>query len=241
MATEKAEGCVIGCGCLLICLVAYGVIVGSCNGAKIQEAARGRSSTPAVVLRETATPPPRPSSCAEAFEVAAGAMEYQGTHEDLFPAYSVCKSINEWREAYALHPEAIDGGNPVQYAMAVCANRRGTIGQTPICKAVNPETARSEVAARALETSGRTGLLGVPLPSGARLTERIPGNPFEYTDPSETYAISADAGDITAFFNREMPKAGWRKSASGMFIEFRKGNRVLGVYISNNKFTLMGS
>ena len=99
MATEKAEGCVIGCGCLLICLVAYGVIVGSCNGAKIQEAARGRSSTPAVVLRETATPPPRPSSCAEAFEVAAGAMEYQGTHEDLFPAYSVCKSINEWREA----------------------------------------------------------------------------------------------------------------------------------------------
>ena len=177
------------------------------------------------------------SACIDAFASAAGVSQYSDTHEDLFPAYSACKSIEEWREAYALHPAAIDGGNPVQYAMMACAHNQAVLGRTPICRAVNaPSSTGSSLAA-----SGRTGLLGVPLPTGASLTERTRGNPAEYIDPSETYAISATADDITAFFEREMPKAGWYKSTSGLFIEFLKGDLVVGIYVSENKFTLMGS
>ena len=242
---DRENGMSAGCGgCLgaiVIALVVLFVI-----GLFVDVPEEGPTSTPSVSRPVTAPPLAETansaneslgSACIAAFASAAGVSDYNDTHEDLFPAYSACESIEEWREAYALHPDAIDGGNPVQYAMTVCANNQGQLGRTPICRAVNaPASTGSSLAA-----SGQTGLLGVPLPAGARLTERTRGNAAEYIDPSETYAISATANDITAFFEREMPKAGWYKSASGMFIEFLKGDLIVGVWVSENKFTLMGS
>ena len=177
------------------------------------------------------------SPCMQAFEDAANVSEMHDTHEDLFPAYSACSSIEQWEMAHARYPRAIDGGNPVEYAMRVCAGNQEALGDTPICQAINAPPEEVVV----LQVSGRTGLLGVPLPEGARLTESTSGNLAEYVDPTETYAISASASEITAFFNREMVRAGWFKSATGMFIQFEKGSRVLGIYVSDSKFTLMGS
>ena len=232
-----------GCGgCLGLIGIAFIAII--IIGVFVDVPEEPTHTTPFVT--ETAISPTRDSApllaedadpCIEAFARAADVSEYSDTPEDLFPAYSACASIDAWKEAYALHPAAIDGGNPVEYATTVCASNQEALGRTSICKAVNAAPATRS----SLRASGRTGLLGAPLPAGARLTERVPGNPAEYTDPSETYAISASADDITAFFNKEMSKAGWYKSASGLFLGFEKGSLVLGIYISNNKFTLMGS
>ena len=127
------------------------------------------------------------SPCMEAFAAAAAVSPYQDTHEDLFPAYSACTGIDEWKAADTSHPAAIDGVDPVQYAMSVCAGNQSELGETPICKAVNAPPASSS----SLEASGRAGLLGVPLPEGAQLTERTPGDLENYVDPREAYAISA--------------------------------------------------
>ena len=240
---DTQDGAGSGCGgCLGIIGIAFLVIV--VIGIFTEDPDDDSSTyTPSVTDPVTSPPVTDPegesvgSPCVRAFGTAAGVSEYNDTREDLFPAYSACGSIDEWKAAYALHPNAIDGGNPVQYAMTVCADNQTELGKTPICQAVNaPPSAQPS-----LKASGQTGLLGVPLPVGARLTERIRGNPAEYTDPSETYAVSATADEITAFFNEVMPNAGWYKSATGMFIEFLKGDLVLGVWISENKFTLMGS
>ena len=178
--------------------------------------------------------------CMSAFADAASVDEYYDGAEDLFPAYSACKNVDEWKEAYSRYPKAIDGGNPVEYAMTVCANYRAKIDQTRICKLLNAPPPPQKTS---LESSGSKGLLGIPLPKGSRLTESIPGNPAEQTDPSETYAISASSDELTDYFNREMRKAGWYKTGigGGWFIEFRKGDYVSHVWISDNKFTLMGT
>ena len=240
---DTQDGMGSGCGgCLGIIAIAFVVVV--VIGIFTEDPAEDSSTnTPSVTDLVTAPAAADPegesvaSPCIRAFATAAAVSEYSDTREDLFPAYSACGSIDEWKEAYALHPNAIDGGSPEQHAMTVCADNQAELGETPICQAVNaPPPAQPS-----LKASGQTGLLGVPLPAGARLTERIRGNPAEYTDPSETYAISATADEITAFFNEVMPNAGWYKSATGMFIEFLKGDLVLGVWISENKFTLMGS
>ena len=76
--------------------------------------------------------------CEQAFADAARVSSYRDTHEDLFPAYSACESVSEWRSANASYPDAIDGWDPVSYAQNVCDSYRQKLGETPICRAVGP-------------------------------------------------------------------------------------------------------
>ena len=96
-----------------------------------------------------------------------------------------------------------------------------------------------------LKASTQTGLLGVPLPEGAKLTHRTPGDPASGRDPSERYTVSASAAEIAAFFNQAMPRAGWAKEGASTKTAriFRKGNLMIGVLINSRggTFTLMGS
>ena len=182
------------------------------------------------------------SACTEAFAMAASISEFQDTHEDLFPAYSACTSLEEWEAANALYPAAIDGVAPIRYAMTVCANNQEELRETPICRAVNAPPAAD---ASSIKASGRTGLLGAPLPEGAQLTEQTPGNLAAGRDPTESYAISATAVDIAAFFNQAMPGSGWSKDGTSTetVLFFQKGNLILGVLIGGDggSFLLMGS
>ena len=80
-----------------------------------------------------------------------------------------------------------------------------------------------------LTASNQTGLLGVPLPEGAQLIQRRPGNPASGRDPSERYAVFASAVEIAAFFNRAMPAGGWAKDGTSTNTElfFLKGNLMM--------------
>jgi hypothetical protein len=100
-------------------------------------------------------------------------------------------------------------------------------------------------ASPTLTPSNKTGLLGVPLPTGAQLTERTPADPTLDRDPSERYAVSASAAEIAAFFSQAMPAAGWAKDGASRnnALFFRKGELMIGVLINSRggTFTLMGS
>ena len=184
------------------------------------------------------------SLCVKAFAAAAGVSDLHDTHEDLFPAYSACSSVAEWRDAYALYPAAIDGGNPIQYARTVCANNQEALRETPMCKAVGTPPPVQTTETALLKKSSRTGLMGIPLPEGARLTGRTQGSRVEQTDPSESYSVSATAKEIEMFYKRVMPDYGWTwDGSSGLFYGFVKGSRVVGVWVNRNggRFTLMGS
>ena len=213
---------------LTLCLVA------GCGGS-------GMPDAPEAATREDREGP-SDTPCMEAFADAAGVSEDRDAHEDLFPAYSACTSLEEWKAADAFYPAAIDGVDPIRYAMTVCANNQEELRETPICRAVN---APPPADASSLKASGQTGLLGAPLPEGARLTEQTPGNRAAGRDPYESYAISATAVDIAAFFNRAMPGAGWSKDGASTktTLFFQKGNLVLGVLIDSDggSFALMGS
>ncbi len=95
-----------------------------------------------------------------------------------------------------------------------------------------------------LQSAGRKGLLGVPLPKGATLIEKQSGNPANGVDPSEKYAVTSIA-DIASFYKEEMPKAGWSKGGASTktVLFFHRGNLIISVIIDNAKktFTLMGS
>ena len=96
-----------------------------------------------------------------------------------------------------------------------------------------------------LAVSHEKGLLGAPLPEGARLLERHPGDPASSRDPSERYSLSASADELAAFFDRAMPMVGWTKqgTSTSTALIFRKGPLMLGVIINSNggAFSLMGS
>ena len=87
-------------------------------------------------LQANAKTPQTPTSCEQAFADAARVSSYRDTHEDLFPAFSACKNVSEWKSANALYPEAIDGWDPVDYARNVCDSYRQELGGTEICNAV---------------------------------------------------------------------------------------------------------
>ena len=109
----------------------------------------------------------------------------------------------------------------------------------------NPPSPTPPSNASRLAGSSQTGLLGVPLPEGARLIERTAGDPSAGRDPSERYSISASAAEIIAFFNEAMPTAGWAKDGPSRPTSafFRKGNLMIGVLTNKDggTFTLMGS
>jgi hypothetical protein len=107
-------------------------------------------------------------------------------------------------------------------------------------------TPASRPSSRArLKPSGKRGLLGAPLPAGARLTERRKGDPAAGVDPAETYSIRASAADIAAFFYKVMPSAGWARggASTDTSLIFQKGKHMLGVIIDSGgkSFMLMGS
>ncbi|CAN5880508.1 hypothetical protein BH23ACT12_BH23ACT12_22110 [soil metagenome] len=178
--------------------------------------------------------------CAAAFEAAASVSAYQDTHEDLFPAYSACSSVDEWKAASEQHPGAIDGAEPVAYVQTVCANNQAVLGDTPICVAVNQP---GPGVASSLEASGSTGLLGVPLPKGATLLEKSPGSAD--ADPRERYSISASAAEIEGFFSHAMPAAGWAKDGTSTdgALFFRRGDVLIVILYDSDggTFTLAGS
>jgi hypothetical protein len=81
-----------------------------------------------------------------------------------------------------------------------------------------------------LQSSGKAGLFGAPLPIGANLTERRVGDPVTGSGSAEQYSLSASAKDILAFFEIEMVAAGWERD----FVQdtrssrtFQKGGREL--------------
>ena len=96
-----------------------------------------------------------------------------------------------------------------------------------------------------LTKSNNTGLLGILLPNGTYLLERIEGDPTQGEDTCELYSIHATAKEILDFFELNMPHSGWKRTPeSGRnSLFFRKGSRTSGV-LTNYKgrsFTLMGS
>ena len=210
-----------------------------------------------TICKAVNTPPPAPpavagvlsaepvvisAECRKAFRAAAAVDEMRDTHRDLFPAYSACTSLEEWKNADAMFPDAIDGVDPINYARNVCAGNQEELGASAICKAVNaPPAARKS----SLIASDSTGLLGVPLPRGAELTEEEPGDPASGIDPKEHYSIAASSKDIADFFTRELPAQGWFKSGTSTdtYLFFDKGTSMIGVLIKadGGSFTLMGS
>ena len=93
--------------------------------------------------------------------------------------------------------------------------------------------------------AGGLGIFGSPLPAGAKLAGQSHGAAGSDDHPTETYEISAGAGDIVGFYEREMERAGWRKSfiSSEFLLYFEKDDRTLCVLIERDggTFTLLGS
>ncbi len=106
-------------------------------------------------------------------------------------------------------------------------------------------SAEKPAAASALAASSDAGILGCPLPRGASLSGRSHGAEGAEDHPTETYAVDAPAQEIVGFYEREMERAGWRKSfaASEFLLYFEKDDRSVGVLIERKGglFTLMGS
>lgn len=177
-------------------------------------------------------------ACAHAFLEAANVDAMRDTHKDLFPAYSACTSIEEWREADRMYPDAIDGVDPVMYAQKVCAGAQDELRETPICKAVNPPPPADQESS--LTASGRFGLLGVPLPVGAELTEKYVPKPGEFAPPYESFKVDATAKEIKNFYRRELHAQGWFQKEIGEGLFFEKGELIISVYASNGSFDLMG-
>jgi SH3-like domain-containing protein len=105
--------------------------------------------------------------------------------------------------------------------------------------------AKPAAAARPLAPAGTAGILGCPLPEGASLSARSQGADGAGDRPTETYAIEAPARAIVGFYERELERAGWRKTflSSEFLLYFEKEHRTLGVLVdrAGGLFTLMGS
>ena len=96
-----------------------------------------------------------------------------------------------------------------------------------------------------LRSSRTRGLHGVPLPAGATLEKRGTSAPGSGRSRWEQYRVAASANEVSAYFNREMPKAGWQKDglSSAYEIFFNKGNAQVDILINvkGGTFTLSGS
>ena len=159
--------------------------------------------------------------------------------KNLFPAYAACTSIDDWKAADALHPAAIDGVDPVQYAMTVCAGNQEELGDTPICKAVNAHLPRGL----------RSWLPGPSRPARCSAARR---SQADRADSRRSGKLRRPKGSLLhiryclgyrRFFGRAMPESGWSKDGvsneTGLF--FQKGNLMIVVIIGDGKFSLMGS
>lgn len=191
-------------------------------------------------------------TCAEAFEMAASVSEFQDKHSDLFPAFRNCSTKKEWIAASALYPDAIDGVDPVKYAMTVCGSYQTQVGYTALCHEVNqPKPAAAAVSKASpapvakLARSQERGLLGVPLPEGSKLDGRTAADPAAMRDATERYTIDATAADIASYFDAQMPGEGWQKlgTSTATALMYQKTGHMVGVMTNRNggTFTLIGS
>lgn len=104
------------------------------------------------------------------------------------------------------------------------------------------ETAEPESV---LTASGAVGLLEVPLPTGAKLVKRTPGDAEASRDPREEYRLDATEADLSGFFARALREAGWRKEGTSTptLLIYRKGGSMVAVLIpkGGGRFEIMGS
>lgn len=106
------------------------------------------------------------------------------------------------------------------------------------------EAASEPVEIDLLPTATATGLLGLPLPEGARLVEQQAGDPANFVDPMEQYEIDADRRQIMDFYRFAMEPAGWKlDSAQNNSRFYKKGQLMVGILTNNEgqTFTLIGS
>lgn len=97
-----------------------------------------------------------------------------------------------------------------------------------------PKTSSSVTSAPApairLKASGKTGLLGVPLPGGAVLDHSVPGD--SEIGAVEYYAIDATPEQLNAFFTEAMPKAGWTQHENKrLLLSYKKGKHFLLIFL----------
>ena len=118
-------------------------------------------------------------------------------------------------------------------------------GATDLGTTDSPPRAEPAEAADSLGHAQATGLLGAPLPAGARLIERSEGDPANGVDPSERYQIQATTKQIMSFYDAAMKTAGWQidQPVTPTARFFKKGRLMLGVLTNSEggTFTLMGS
>lgn len=102
---------------------------------------------------------------------------------------------------------------------------------------------RAAPSSRQLARSGRRGLLGAPLPSGATLRDFEPGDSSGRVDPKETYVCPSDWPKLSAFFRAQLPDDGWRRvpPKTPRLLSFRKETKRLLVFPASGGFALMGS
>ena len=183
---------------------------------------------------------PQLTACEEAFAVAASVDEMRDTPRDLFPAFSACKTIEEFKAARAKFPKAMGIDDAVVYGLNSCAGWPKELAGTPICVALNRADAESP-----LKPSELRGLLNVPLPEGAKLVEQMPGDPAHFQDSMQRYSIDAKAEDIANFYRRELPAGGWSRSpySTDTYFTYMKGEHAISISIEKDgrAFKLMGS
>jgi len=73
------------------------------------------------------------AECLASFKSASQVDALHDKNEDLFPAFSTCKSIDEWLEANARYPGAIGSVDPIVYAKNACASYQDQLTNTAIC------------------------------------------------------------------------------------------------------------
>jgi len=99
-----------------------------------------------------------------------------------------------------------------------------------------------EAVEPSLNASSEIGLLGVPLPEGAELTESNPAN--ENRDASETYKIDATAYQIEEFFKQEMQND-WRMRPfqTDGFLDFVGDGKTVAIlgFENGGSFMIMGT
>lgn len=137
VVTKKLVG--IGCLTLLVLLVAARIFL---PGRTPEEAAVGNEAGAGEAAIEGTGQGAEgartevASGCLLAFRTAAAVDDMHDTHQDMFPAFTECKTLEEWVAASEMYPAALDGVDPRMYARNVCRSYEAEVGDSPICQAV---------------------------------------------------------------------------------------------------------
>lgn len=75
------------------------------------------------------------AECGQAMAEAAAVDEMQDTLEDTDPAFFACESLEEFSQASADYPDALDGTNPEVFAPNRCQGAE-SVQDSPLCAEV---------------------------------------------------------------------------------------------------------